>query len=251
MLNTYVVGVNTINLRMLKKLLILLAFGLPLNSWGQSMLTGNVFDSEVRSLAIDGATIKNLTTKTVVLANKDGHFAISAKTGDLISYGMVGYQTDTIYLVNLFPKNIYLRVAINNLNTVNITTAKNSPFLDTKNPDAIAERQIGYSKNRGGLRLNLGYGKYRKQQAKVEELEQEDNYQEEIAKNFNKEIIQKLVNYKTEDLKDYMDMYRPSISDIRAERPFNYEYYIATTFQEWKNLPPGSRKLPSLYKLKK
>lgn len=240
-----------INLRMWKSLLILVTLVFPLQVIAQSVVTGNAFDNEERSRAIQGVTIKNLTTNSFVITNKDGHFAISAKAGDLISYGTVGYHTDTLYLINLFPKNLYLRVAVNTLNTVNITTTKISPFLDTKNPDAIAERQIGYSKNRGGLRLNLGYGKYRRQQAKVEELEHEDELQEEIAKNFTKEIIQKLVNYQGDDLTDYMDMYRPTSATIQNERPFNYEYYIATTFQEWKKLPQGARKLPSLYKSKK
>lgn len=235
---------------MLKKLLFLLVFVLPLQLLGQNVLTGNVFDNETRSLAIDGATIKNLTTKSVVITNKHGHFAIPAKIGDLISYGMVGYELDTVYLTNLFPKNIYLRVAVNNLNTVNIVTTKVSPFLNTKDPDAISEKEIGYSKYRGGLRLGLGYGKMRRERDKVYELEEEDSYQEEIAKNFNKENIQKLVNYKEDDLRDYMDLYRPSVADISAERPFNYAYYIATTFQEWKKLPVEARKLPSLYKNK-
>ncbi len=227
-----------------------MVFALPLHSWSQTVLTGNVFDNDTRSSAIVGATIKNLTTKLVVLTNKDGHFAIPASKGDLISYGMVGYQLDTIYLINLFPKNIYLRVAVNTLDAVNITTTKVSPYLNTKDPDAVSEGELGYSKYRGGLRLGLGYGKLKRQQNKVYDLEEEDSYQEEIAKNFTKVIVEKLVNYKGEDLRDYMDLYRPSVSDIKAERPFNYAYYIATTFQEWKNLPLEFKKLPSLYKSK-
>ena len=70
-------------------------------------------------------------SKALVFTDKDGHFAIPAKTGDLISYGMVGYEIDTVYLVNLFPKNVYLRAAINNLNPVNIISSKVSPFLNT------------------------------------------------------------------------------------------------------------------------
>ena len=235
---------------MLKKVLVFLVFVLPLHTWSQTVLTGNVFDNDTRSLAIEGATIKNLTSKSVVLTNKDGHFAIPANKGDLISYGMVGYELDTIYLINLFPKNIYLRVAINSLDAVNITTTKVSPFLNTKDPEAVSERELGYSKYRGGLRLGLGYGKLRRQQDKLYDLEEEDGYQEEIAKHFTKEIIEKLVNYRAADLKDYMDLYRPSTSDVRAERPFNYTYYIATTFQEWKKLPAEARKLPSLYQPK-
>ena len=144
---------NTINLNMLKKLFFLILLLSPFNIFAQNTLTGNIFDNDLRSLSIEGATIKNLTSKAIALSNKDGHFAISAKVGDLISFGYSGYQTDTVYLINVFPKNVYLRAQVNTLNTVNITSTKLSPYLDLKNPDARPARGVDYDKNRGGLGL--------------------------------------------------------------------------------------------------
>ncbi len=234
-----------------KKIYFLSFLLFPFFALGQNTYkTGNVFDNENRSIAIQGVSVRNLNSKALVFTDKDGHFAISAKTGDLISYGMVGYEVDTVYLVNLFPKNVYLRAAINNLKPVNIINTKVSPFLNTKDPNAMPARQVDYGKNKGGIRLGLGYGKFRKQLAKVQELEEEDDLQEEIAKNFNIDVIQKLVKYKGNDLTDYMDLYRPSLSRIKAERPFNYTYYIASTFQEWKELPAEAKKLTPLIKVK-
>ncbi len=242
---------TALNLDMLKKLWSLCFLLFPFIALAQSSyMTGNVFDNENRNTALQGVSVRNLSTKAVVFTDKEGHYAIGAKTGDLLSYGVAGYETDTVYLVNLFPKNIYLRMIINNLNPVNITTAKVSPFLDGKDPEASPARQLDYSKNRGGLRFGLGYGKYRRQQAKIQELEAEDEIQEEILKNFNKEVIQKLVNYKEDDLKDFIGLYRPTINQVRAEKPFNYTYYIVKSFHEWQKLPPGMRKLPPLPKLK-
>lgn len=235
---------------MLKKLSLLALLLLPFIVQAQTFMTGNVFDNEQRSTALQGVAVRNLTTKAVVVTDKDGRYAIPAKTGDLLTYALVGYQTDTIYLVNLFPKNNYLRMAINTLNPVNITTTKVSPFLDTKDPDATPARRVDYSKNRGGLRLGLGYGKWRRQQEKEQKLEEAADINEEISKNFNKEVIQKLVKYKEKDLDDYIGMYRPTIDQVKAEKPFNYTLYIATTFTEWKKLPAESRKLPPLPKLK-
>src|SRR5690606_28650910 len=140
--------------------------------------------------------------------DKEGRYAIPAKKGDLISYGMIGYETDTVYLINLFPKNIYLRSSVNNLQPVHITTVKVSPYLDVKDPEATPARQLDYSKNRGGLRLALGYGKYRRQQEKERNLEEEAEILEEINVNFNREVIQKLVNYKEKDLDDYIGLYK-------------------------------------------
>ncbi len=236
---------------MLKKLFFLMLMLSPVYAFCQeTYMTGNVFDNENRKQALQGVAVRNLSSKTVVLTNSDGHFAIPAKKGDLLSYSLVGYEVDTVYLVNLFAKNVYLRSAINNLETVNITATKVSPYLDTKDAEAMPARQVDYSKDRGGLRLNLGYGKHRRQQAKIQELEAESDLIEEINKNFNKEVIQKLVNYKGDDLRDYIDLYKPTLLQVKEDRPFNYTYHIATTFSEWQKLPAEARKLPPLPKLK-
>ncbi|MCJ0742240.1 peptidase associated/transthyretin-like domain-containing protein [Pedobacter montanisoli] len=236
---------------MLRKLLFILLTFAPFFSMAQqTYLTGNIFDNEKRSVPLEGVSVRNLSTKAFVFSDKDGHFAIGAKTGDLITFGMMGYETDTVYLINLFPKNIYLRASVNTLNTVNVTTAKISPFLDTKDPNATPARRIDYSKEKGGIGFNLGYGKYKRQQAKVRELEEQDELLTEINDNFNEKVILDLTKYKGKDIKDFIGLYRPTPEQIKAEHPFNYPYYIVKSFHEWLKLPPEARKLPALPKLK-
>lgn len=224
---------------------------LSVQALGQgTYITGNVFDNEKRTIALEGVSVRNLVTNALVMTNKEGYYAIQAKKGDVITYGMIGYETDTVYLINLFPKNVYLRYSVNNLQPVHITTVKVSPYLDAKDLDATPARQLNYSKDRGGLRLALGYGKYRRQQEKERRLEEEAEILEEISENFNREVIQKLVSYKEKDLDDYIALYKPTVEQVKAETPFNYTYYIASTFHEWKKLPPEEKKLPPLPKLK-
>jgi hypothetical protein len=236
-----------LNLIMLNKLILSFLILLPFHLLAQNnVLTGNVYDNDNRSQNLQGATIKNLNTKLVVLTDKEGHFAISAKIGDLVSFGMAGYKTDTVYLTNLFPKNVFLRAAVTNLNTVDITSTKVSPYLDAKNPSAMPAKRVDYAKERGGLRLNLGYGKFRRQQAKVQELEENDVYLEEINANFNEEVIKKAVKFEGGEIRDFMGLYRPTVAQIKAERPFNYNYYIVTSYHAWSKLPADKKKLPSL-----
>jgi hypothetical protein len=236
---------------MLKKLIILILITIPFKLLAQNnTLTGNIFDNENRTVILQGATIKNLSTKNIVLADKDGHFAISAKVGDLVSFGMVGYQTDTVYLTNLFPKNVFLRMQVNNLKPVDITSVKISPYLNTKDPEALPARRVDYSKERGGIRLNLGYGKYRKEQAKIQELEERDRINEEINKNFSEEFIRSLVKFEGPDIKDFMSLYRPTVEQVKAETPFNYMLYTAQAYRVWQKLPPDQRRLPPLPKLR-
>lgn len=236
---------------MFKKIYFLFVLALPLQLFAQNnVLTGNVFDNDNRATALEGATIRNLTNKSLSLSAKDGHFAIAANIGDYISFGRVGYQIDTVYITKLFPKNIYLLPQVNNLSTVNVNSVKLSPYLNFKNPDATPSRAVDYSKDRGGLRLNLGYGRFRKEQFKIQELEENQRYEEEISKNFNEEAIKKLLNFEIPDVKDFISLYRPTVGQLKAERPFNYAYYTAKAYHAWLRLPPDQRKLPSLLKLK-
>ncbi len=237
---------------MVKRIILLLLVLAPFQLLAQNFLTGNIYDNDNRATSIEGAAIKNLTTKAFTLADKDGHFAITAKIGDLVSFGMAGFQTDTVYLTNLFPKNIYLRIAVNDLKTVDINGVKVSPMLSgLGNPDNKPPvKQLDYSKERGGLRLNLGYGKWRKENLKIQELEENDRIQQEITKNFNAEAVKELLKFEGPDVKDFLSLYRPTVDQVKAEKPFNYSYYIATAYRAWLKLPVDQRKLPPLPKLK-
>lgn len=235
---------------MLKKLLLLFVLVMPAKIFAQNALTGNIFDNDLRSLAIEGATIKNLTTKAIALSNKDGHFAIPAKIGDLVTFSFSSYQTDTVYLINLFPKNVYLRAQVNTLNTVNVTSTKLSPYLDLKNPDARPAKEVEYDKNRGGIRLSLGYGKFRKEQAKLQGLMENERFQAEITENFNEETVNKAVKFEGKDIRGFLDLYRPTVDQVKAERPFNYDFYIVKAYHTWTKLPLDQRRLPPLPKIK-
>ncbi|RZK41347.1 MAG: hypothetical protein EOO90_11700 [Pedobacter sp.] len=235
---------------MIRKGILLFLLFVPVLVWSQGALTGNIYEYSNRSSALEGALVRNLTTKSVAISDKVGRYSISAKVGDLITFGLAGFKTDTVYLINLYPKNIYLPADVNVLNTVNITGVKLSPYLDLKDAEATPARPVDYSKERGGLRLNLGYGKYRRQQAKVQELEEYDTYNEEILRNFSEAYIKKLLKLDGEDLKSFMRLYRPTVNLIKTERPFNYELYIAQSYSSWSKLPPEQRKKSSLLKTK-
>jgi hypothetical protein len=236
---------------MVKKIILILLLISPFSLLAQNnTLTGNIFDNDNRSNSLEGASVKNITTKSFTLTDKDGHFAITAKIGDLISFGFAGFQTDTVYLTNLFPKNVYLRIQVNDLKQVDVNGAKVSPYLNTKDPNAMPARQVDMSKERGGVRLNLGYGKWRKEQAKIQELEENDKIQQEISRNFTEEAAKNLLKFEGPDVKDFLSLYRPTVDQVKADKPFNYTYYMATAYRAWQRLPVDQRKLPPLPKLK-
>ncbi|MNV95455.1 hypothetical protein D3C71_1903480 [compost metagenome] len=81
-------------------------------------------------------------------------------------------------------------------------------------------------------------------------LEERDSYETEIRESFNEESIAKLVKLSGQDLKDFINIYRPSIALIKDERPFNYTYYIVKAYHSWLKLPSGQRKLSPMPRLK-
>ncbi len=226
--------------------LLFFLIGYALSSRAQSVLTGNIFDDTRRSLVLEGVRVRNLTTKTEVLTDKHGFYVLPTKVGELVSFSHPGYHSDTIYVSKLLPKNIYLRESIHQLPAVDVTTTRISPFMTWKDPEAVPARPIDYSKERGGLRLNLGYGKFKREMAKDQELLEEQKFIEEINTYFTISRIYDLVKQKNPDIRYFMDMYRPTIGMVSAERPFNYDYYIVKSYHEWLKLPEAQRKPKSL-----
>jgi len=242
------------------KLIILFFLALPFAAISQTVTTGTIYDYSQKSSTIPGVTVRNLSTKKVVSANAAGKYTVAAKVGDLLEFSFVGYTTDTLYLTNLLPKTIYMVVRSNNLNDVNINGVKINKEVLSKDP--LAEKYTlmgtGGNLNRkkmtdkvGGLSLNLGHGKYKRQQRKEAELEQRDAYMAEIDQNFSEKNIKELTKLDGEDLKNFMIIYRPSVLKIQEERPFRYSYYIGQAYQAWLKLSPRERKLQDLPSLKK
>jgi len=241
------------------KLIIALFLILPCKLFAQTVTTGAVFDYSKKTLSLPGVTVRNLTNKKIASTNNAGKFTIGASVGDILEFSLIGYHTDTLYLTNLLAKIIYLPVKSNSLKDVNIQGVKiNKEILS---PDPLAEkytllntggnleRKKMYDKV-GGLNLNLGYGKYKRQQIKEAELEELEAYNQEIDEHFNEASINKLTKLQGQDLKNFILIYRPSIEKIKSERPFGYSFYIVQAYHAWLKLSPQERKLQDLPKLK-
>ncbi len=235
---------------MLKKVIIFIVLTLPFNLLAQT-LTGKVFDNDKRAVALQKVIVKNLSNFALATTDFNGIFSIKAKKGDLISFTKQQYHTDTLFLIELLPKTIYLPYNVTILNEVAIIGAKISPYLDLKNPNAKPTTLLETSKERGGLRLNMGYGKNKRVRARILALAETDKYETEIRENFNLVILANLLPLKGEELNIFNILNKPSIQLIKTERPFDYTYYIVQTYNKWQKLPAAQKILPPLPKLKK
>ena len=229
----------------------------PLLSMAQETVSGHVYDFERKTVPVEGVVVKNLNSGKVLQTPANGKFTITAKTGELLSFSKAGYHTDTLFLTNLSDKRIFLPVSANQLNEVNILGAKVNSAVFFKDPYAKEFKRFQTDDLRGkkngdragGLKFNLGYGKYQREQKKKKQFEENEGYDEEINSNFNDRIIFNLIKLQGEDLKAFKYLYKPSALLVSAERPFDYNGYIINAYNTWLKLPPEQRKLPAMPKL--
>jgi len=244
---------------MSKKILLLLLCLLPVCLFAQQAITGVVYDLDNKTLPLQDVNVKNLNNNQSTKTRAGGQFSLPARSGDLLAFSFAGYHTDTLFLIDLSPKVIYLPVNATDLKEVKVVGVKLNPSILGPDPQMEEFKRVktdglrGKNNNdkAGGLKLNLGYGKYRREEEKIRALEERDKYETEINAIFTESYVADLVRLKGQDLKDFMSLYRPTAVLVRAERPFNYDYYTVQAYHKWLKLPEWQRKLPPIPKLKK
>jgi len=242
---------------MTNRFLLILLLVLPFGAWAQNTVQGRVFDYDTKA-PLAKVQVSNLTNKRTSVSNAAGDFSLEGKQGDVLELSLGGYHKDTLFVTDLRKFAVYLPSLSNNLNEVKIQTAKLSPYLGIEDINAgkkpvtrIAMDGAENKKNTdraGGLILNLGFDKQKKQREKEQKLTDEQAYLNEIDINFNEKTVNSLIKLKGEELKDFIVMFRPTVVQVKSERPFNYEMYIAQAHQAWLKMPAAQRKPPRLNK---
>ncbi|RZK81702.1 MAG: hypothetical protein EOO92_04425 [Pedobacter sp.] len=233
-----------------KMLLLVFSLIFPLTYAVHGQVTGHVYDFEQKKIPLEYVVVKNITSGQLAQTKADGQFTIAAKKGDLLSFTKTGYHIDTLYLIDLSAKRIFLPVAANELKEVGIVGVKINPSIFTPDPEAKPFRRLETDNLRGkknfdragGLKFNLGYGKYKRNELKEELLAERSAVDDEINSTFTAEFVTGLVKLNGRELKDFMTMYRPSTTLVESERPFNYKLYTVKAYHAWLKLPPEQRK---------
>lgn len=242
---------------MFKRLFFLILF-FPVFSFAQQVLSGKVYDLSDKKTPLPNVRVRNLSENKSTATQMTGSFTIAAKTGDLLEFSFVGYHTDTVYLINLSPKTVYLPANSTNLKEVKIVSSKVNASILSPDPEAKVFKRFendalngkGNNDRVGGLKFNLGYGKYRRKQEQLQAYEERDLYEAEVNNTFTAEYVGSLTKLKGDDLKNFMRLYRPSALLVAGERPFNYAYYTVKAYHTWLKLPADQRKVPSMPDLK-
>ena len=241
---------------MFKRLIIVVSLLLPLYTFAQTGITGGVFDQENKSFPLQKVQVRNLNNQKVVFTGAAGQFTIQANKGDLLEFSLQGYHVDTLYLANMISKTIYLPTLSTALKEVSIQSTRVSADLKAKDAARGFSRVSGIQPKgnigrAGGIGISLDGNRARKQIEKVNALELKAAYETEISQYFNEEHVSGLIKIQGQELKDFINYYRPTVERVKSDDPFNYDFYIAQAYQAWLKLPPDQRRLPPMQKLQK
>ena len=227
-------------------ILFLLFFG-P-ESAAQSILRGRVFELNSK-IPIAGTQIVNLSTMISVLTDTAGRFAINASSGDLLTFQSFAYSPDTLLVINMKYKEIYLQTLQNLLNevTVKSTEFSGAGLLDPLYHGQTIVYQVDKNGNRkGGISFRLWY--WNKDSRKVRKAQnrlKDEGILLKIDSVFSPFNISKYIPLRGIVLQDFIYLYRPSVPIYRSEN-FNLLLYINDSYKAFKLLPPEKRKLTPL-----
>ncbi len=221
-------------------LVICCLFCFALSASAQQLLTvdGVIFKKNTPDI-ISRVSVTNLNRKITVTSDDLGSFHIRAALDDTLLFRKDDYTAQT-YLVKNFNPSIYLQPVIH-LNEVAIKDQSRKQELNdvlddykkkgqyyTLNPSAMA---VINSPLTGLYEL---FGKDPAAAKKFRQYSIEEQQRAQVAKRYNKKVVQDVTRMPDSEVQDFMLAFTPSYEDIQVMSDYdivtyikkNYEYYI-------------------------
>lgn len=227
-------------------LLMLLLFVFTANA--QQKLSGRVFENKTR-IYLAGVRIQNLRTKKFTETDDKGRFNIDAALNDVIVLNNFGYEVDTLVLINLKPKEIFLEPKKHMLDEVNVTSQQVQSFKsydpDFHNQSVVYQRDNN-GNLKGGIALRIWSNKKEeRQQVKVAQWEYTERNRLIIDTVFALRNLSKYIPLKGDELMAFRIRYIPTVPQYTSAG-FNLLQYIDSCYKNFEALPVQKRKPANL-----
>jgi len=205
--------------------------------FAQSVLTGTVAEAR-KNIKLSNVFIRNISNKQVALSDDAGRFDIKATTGNTLIFTLPGYVSDTLYLVDMKPKDIELKIQGITLNEVSV---RESAMFNPREeyPDV-------YEKSKFALSPSRWFGKEARDARRLKHYFDNEEQQRQIDAVFTRTLVSSIVPLKGRELENFMAMYRPSLSFVKSSSPQTITVYINDSYRKFMALPPDKRTLPNL-----
>jgi hypothetical protein len=223
---------------MKRPILILIALFAAYTAKAQEQLKGTITESGSNQ-KLTNVFIHDNNSKQLTMADKDGKFSINTATGHLLIFDSPGYISDTLYLVDLKPKNIELRSMGIVLRQVNVNSTRAAFNPRAEYPEVYQKSKVYVFSPSTWFSEEGKNARRLKKYFATEE-------QERAVDNAYSVAVSSIVPLKGMDLENFMTMYRPSYAFIRSNGGPTLAAYINDSYKKYMALPPDKRVLPSL-----
>jgi hypothetical protein len=207
----------------------------------QNILKGKVTENGT-SIKLTNVFIRDNTSKQTAITDDDGAFSIKTEPGHIIIFDSPGYTSDTLYVVDIKPKNIQLEVKSIALREVSVTSSRQGEAFDPHKeyPDVYEKSKVYV------LSPTTWFGKENRDARKMKKYFKMEAEQRHVDEVFTRAYVGSIVPLKGQDLDDFMTIYRPSYDFIKANDKQSLAVYINDSYKNYQNLPPEKRHLNKL-----
>lgn len=205
------------------------------------------------STRIPQANITNLRTKQVAVSNNYGVFSIPASVGDSLSISKVGYGPIKTRINTLEDILVDLQAGTQ-IETVVVTRSTKEAEMQKMLDDYQSKGVYNSGRNKFGTYLaspatalyNL-FGKEAKNAKRFEQFMGKELEATKVDRVFNKALVSRITKLEGDELRSFMDRYRPSFSSIERWGEYDLLNYINRSFKLWDEQGrPESTRLPKL-----
>lgn len=183
--------------------------------------------------------VKNNANKQITLTDKSGHFEIPAQTGNTLVISSPGYVSDTLYLVDLKPKDIQLVPQSITLREVTVTATRG--FNPRAEYPQVYERSKVYA-----LSPSTWFGRDARNARRLKHYFEREAQERRVDSAFSRAYVSSIVPLKGQELDDFVQMYRPTYAFLRSNNAESMAVYINDCYKKFMALPPDKRKAQRL-----
>ncbi|HMN33580.1 MAG TPA: hypothetical protein PKA54_09415 [Chitinophagaceae bacterium] len=205
----------------------------------QSLIKGEVRDYSNDSL-ISNANVKNIYTKQGMTIQNDGLFSIYVRSGELIEFTKIGYETVRVRIHNEKEPSYYRIVLMKKPIELREVDIRGKPIeykADSiryrKVYDIVLRKESKGEVNMSSMPLAMLSKKNREEWAfqQMYEKWEEDKYIDYV---FNDKLVKKITYLEGDELKDFMKKYRPSYDFLRTVSDYEYLSYVKNCYYDFK-----------------
>lgn len=225
----------------MKKLFTVAAVLLFITSFAQAQKTlkGTVYE-EGTNTGLSDVFIRDINSRQVSITDKKGNFTINTAAGHTLIFNSPGYNSDTLYLVDVAPKKIKLTTQRISLSQVNIT-AKRTEFNPREEYPEVYEKSKVYA-----FSPSTWFSGEGKKARRLKRYFQREAEERNIDAAFSPGYVSSIIPLKGNDLENFMTMFRPSYAFLRSNNRESMVAYVNDSYKKFMALPPDKRAPQSL-----